>query len=50
MNTLAYTCLNVIPKKKLKQFLKIEFEKWRAIRTSVGDVGGVLAWLACLRG
>ena len=24
-----------------------EFEKWRAIRASVG---GVLAWVACLRG
>ena len=23
-----------------------EFEKWRAIRTSVGGVGGVLAWIA----
>ena len=30
-----------------------EFEKWRAIRVSVGSVGGVLewvAWVACLRG
>ena len=28
-----------------------EFEKWRAFRASVrgeGDVGGVLAWVACL--
>ena len=24
-----------------------EFEKWRAIRASMGDVGGVLAWVAC---
>ena len=24
-----------------------EFEKWCAIRPSVGDVGGVLAWVAC---
>ena len=24
-----------------------EFEKWRAIRTSVGDVGGVIAWVGC---
>ena len=27
--------------------LKYEFEKWRAIRASVGGVGGVLAWVAC---
>ena len=30
-----------------------EFQKWRAIRASVGGVGGVLAWVAwvvCLRG
>ena len=24
--------------------LFLEFEKWRAIRASVGGVGGVLAW------
>ena len=36
--------------------LKYEFEKWRAIRSSVGGVGGVgdvlvcVAWVACLRG
>ena len=24
-----------------------EFEKWRAIRASVGNVGGVLMWVAC---
>ena len=24
-----------------------EFEKWRAIRASVGGVGGVLAWVTC---
>ena len=23
----------------------VEFEKWRAIRASVGGVGGVLAWI-----
>ena len=23
----------------------VEFEKWRAIRASVGGVGGVLAWV-----
>ena len=28
-------------------FGKKEFEKWRAIRASVGGVGGVLAWVAC---
>ena len=31
----------------------MEFEKWRTIRASVGDVSGVLAWVAwleCLRG
>ena len=27
-----------------------EFEKWRAIRASFGSMGGVLAWVACLRG
>ena len=27
-----------------------EFMKWRAIGANVGGVGGVLAWLACLRG
>ena len=27
-----------------------EFEKWRAIRPSLGGVGGVLVWVACLRG
>ena len=27
-----------------------EFEKWHAIRASVGGVGGVLAWVACMRG
>ena len=31
-----------------KKYEKHEFEKWRTIRTSVGDVGGVLAWVACL--
>ena len=25
----------------------LEFEKWRAIRASVGGAGGVLAWVAC---
>ena len=30
--------------------IDIEFEKWRAIRASVGGVGGVLAWVACLEG
>ena len=24
-----------------------KFEKWRAIRASVGGVGGVLVWVAC---
>ena len=28
----------------------LEFEKWRAIRSGVGGVGGVLAWVACQRG
>ena len=28
-------------------FDKLEFEKWRAIRASVGGVGGVLAWVTC---
>ena len=35
------------------KIILIEFEKWRAIRASVGGVGGVgsmLAWVACLRG
>ena len=27
-----------------------EFEKWRAIRASVGGVGGVLAWVTCCVG
>ena len=26
--------------------IDIEFEKWPAIRASVGGVGGVLAWVA----
>ena len=26
---------------------KHEFEKWHAIRASVGGVGSVLAWVAC---
>ena len=30
-----------------KWFYENEYEKWRAIRASVG---GVLAWVACLRG
>ena len=25
----------------------LEFKKWRAIRASVGGVGGVLTWVAC---
>ena len=25
----------------------MELEKWRAIRASVGGVGGALAWVAC---
>ena len=29
------------------QLCKVEFEKLRAIRASVGDVGGVLTWVAC---
>ena len=28
-------------------FCKKEFEKWRAYRPSMSDVGGVLAWVAC---
>ena len=28
---------------------KLEFEKWRAIRASVGGVGDVLAWVMYLR-
>ena len=31
----------------LERYLISEFEKWRAIRASVG---GVLAWVSCLRG
>ena len=27
-----------------------EFEKWRAIRASVGGVLAWVAWIACLRG
>ena len=27
-----------------------KFEKWRTIRGSVGGVGGVLEWVACLSG
>ena len=29
------------------RFINREFEKWRAIRASVGSVGRVLAWVAC---
>ena len=29
---------------------KIEFEKWHAIRASVGGVAGVFAWVRCKRG
>ena len=25
---------------------RVEFEKWRAIRASVGSLAGVLAWVA----
>ena len=28
----------------------LEFEKWRAIRASVGGVGGVLAWVTRFHG
>ena len=31
-------------------YIPIVLEKWRAIRASMGGVGGVLAWVACLRG
>ena len=29
---------------------KIELDKWRAIRATVGGVGVVLAWVTCKRG
>ena len=38
---------------KIKNFqvsVSEEFEKWRAIRASVGDMLAWLAWVACLRG
>ena len=31
-------------------FAVFEFEKWRAIRASVGGVGGMLAWVTCQSG
>ena len=35
----------------IAKFIKtMEFEKWLAIRASVGGVGGVLAWVTCQRG
>ena len=34
----------------LKPSFLREFEKWSAIRASVGGVSGVLAWVACLHG
>ena len=39
---LIFIFLNISP-----GFDKLEFEKWRAIRASVGGVGGVLAWVTC---
>ena len=30
-----------------KYWLIMEFEKWRAIRASMGGAGGARAWVAC---
>ena len=45
------TCLkNPLKPSFIDLIITKEFEKWHAIRASVGGVGGVLACVACLRG
>ena len=45
MYNLAINCSNSYREPTHGISEKAEFEKWRAIRASVSDVGGVLAWV-----
>ena len=42
-----YFNFGIIFLKNQKLFEETEFEKWCAIRASVGGMGGVVAWVAC---
>ena len=47
---ICYKCGKMSQRASFLRFqLKTEFEKWRAMRASVCDVGDVLAWVTYLR-